>query len=407
VIQFNPDCERLTGFSRAEVLNKGIQQLIPLESQSEWEALFSDMKANLRNTSFDLPVQTRSKEQVMVSWNAFLVTDSNATLQSICLIAEAQRLMEPSKAVAQIPTSVPCPSQPALPSETAVVATPATEQRNDVDTTSRSVESLQEDLRSIQKMLASMNTVLESLTKTMNSSQAVLDQLPGELHTMADGIQELRFKTHERIPVEKPAEEPSLHSRFGFHKTVKTTQTTDAVQLRNEELEYREQQLRQKEQELNLRYDEFCLWKDKLKAIEENIERRQALLESEPNSPPVQRELDHDDAQTQDYLSALAEGAVIIQRGIIKKANTLFASLVGYDVQELVEKSLFDFIALEGLGRIEQYYLDRLKGESLDGYSTVFLKKDHTPVSVDVQIKTIRCNGETAEVLLVNPPQTQ
>jgi PAS domain S-box-containing protein len=408
VIQFNPDCERLTGFSRADILHKGFQELIPAAFQAEWEALLSDMKASLKNCSFELPVQTRSHEQVMVEWNTFLVTDPNSGLQSVCLIGETQTPVPAMQTVTLNPIPESSPMQSVPVSEPHVVCRPAVEQQEVVDHSRESFELLQAELRSMQEALASMNLRLEDLTRTMTSSQTILDRLPEELQTMTASIQELRSQSHERIVVEKPRQEPVDHARFGFHKKEKTAQAPDAVEQRNQELESREQQIREKERELNLRFDEFYLWKEKLKTIEENIERRQAALESEPTMiTPVARESRQDEAAMQEYLSTLSEGAVVVQRGIIKQVNTSFASLVGYDVGELVEKSLFDFIAIEGLGRIEQYYLDRLKGESLAGYSTVFLKKDHTPVAVDVQIKTIRSNGEAAEVLLVNPPQQQ
>jgi hypothetical protein len=70
-------------------------------------------------------------------------------------------------------------------------------------------------------------------------------------------------------------------------------------------------------------------------------------------------------------------------------------------MDEIVEKSYFDFIALEGLADVEKYYLDRLKGDSVSVYRTVFSTKDDIKIPVEVSIKQTIYNGEKAEIAII------
>ena len=43
---------------------------------------------------------------------------------------------------------------------------------------------------------------------------------------------------------------------------------------------------------------------------------------------------------------------------------------------EIVEKSIFDFIAPESFSDVEDFYKKRLKGEDVSTYSTIFITKE-------------------------------
>jgi PAS domain S-box-containing protein len=104
---------------------------------------------------------------------------------------------------------------------------------------------------------------------------------------------------------------------------------------------------------------------------------------------------------TDETLEKIPQSAAIVQRGIVKQINTSFMELLGYSIDELVEKSYFDFIALEGLADVEKYYLDRLKGDGVSTYKTVFSTKDNTKIPVEVVIKQTVYNGEKAEIVII------
>ena len=102
-----------------------------------------------------------------------------------------------------------------------------------------------------------------------------------------------------------------------------------------------------------------------------------------------------------EILDKIPQCAAIIQRSIVKQINNSFADLIGFETDEIVEKSLFDFIAPEGLVDIEKYYLGRLKGSGDSTYKTIFLTKDDVKIPVEVSVKSTTYNGEKAEIAVV------
>ena len=94
--------------------------------------------------------------------------------------------------------------------------------------------------------------------------------------------------------------------------------------------------------------------------------------------------------------------AAIMKRGILKQVNRPFIELLGYDAKDmLLDKSLLDFVAFEGISGIEGYYLNRLKGDTVSTYETVFLTKDNNKLAVEISIKPTIFNGEKAEFAII------
>ena len=106
-------------------------------------------------------------------------------------------------------------------------------------------------------------------------------------------------------------------------------------------------------------------------------------------------------------LDKIPQSAVIIQRGVLKQINSSFAELIGFETDEIVNKSFFDFVAPEGLLEIEQYYLKRLKGIGNSTYKTVFSTKNKSKIAVEVSIQPTIYNGGKAEILIVNKLKDQ
>jgi PAS domain S-box-containing protein len=192
------------------------------------------------------------------------------------------------------------------------------------------------------------------------------------------------------------------------------------VELRMKELESFETRLMKEKDIFHARVEEFGRWQEKLMALESEIEkRRQELMEQENiiiekrTSPPfsqradltrseMQQKTESDvPACTDETLDKIPQSAAIIQRGILKQINTPFLELLGYNIDDIVEKSFFDFIALEGLADVEKYYLDRLKGDNVSAYRTVFSTKENIKVPVEVSIKQTIYNGEKAEIAII------
>ena len=98
-----------------------------------------------------------------------------------------------------------------------------------------------------------------------------------------------------------------------------------------------------------------------------------------------------------DYIGS----AAIIKRGILKQVNRPFIELLGYDKETLLQKSLLDFVAPEGISGIEGYYLNKLKGEAVTTYETVLLTIDNKKINVRITIKPTTHAGEKADMVFV------
>ena len=102
-----------------------------------------------------------------------------------------------------------------------------------------------------------------------------------------------------------------------------------------------------------------------------------------------------------DFLDKIDECAVIVQRGILKQINNPFSNLTGFDSDEMIEKSFFDYVAPEGFSEVEDYYLNRLKGEDVSSCETIILTRDNEKIPVKINVKTIYYQGERAEIFII------
>jgi PAS domain S-box-containing protein len=248
--------------------------------------------------------------------------------------------------------------------------------------------------------------------------QSVEEDNQQSVESLKDSNLEKTVSAQQQSPDEKHT---FFSDPFGFKRQSKDlTLKKQQVELRLKELESFEAQLMKEQGIFNARVEEFSRWRDKLMLLESAIEtRRQELmkqedfvLEQSTLSPttkethvpePVSQKstepaaLHYDD----ETLDKIPESAAIIQRGILKQINSPFLELLGYTTDDIVEKSFFDFVALEGLADIEKYYLDRLKGDSVSVYKTVFSTKDDKKIPVKVNIRQTIYNGEKAEIVIV------
>jgi len=172
--------------------------------------------------------------------------------------------------------------------------------------------------------------------------------------------------------------------------------------------------------------NEFCKWREKLELLEDEIERRRMeIVEQEKmlnervtfypsgaihhksNSEvddEISSDVDSSDIEIieqHNVLDKTAQCAAIIQRGILKQINDSFAELIGFETDEIMNKSLFDFIAPEGFSGLEKYYLDRLKGCDGYTYGTVFSTKDNGKIPVEVSVKPTTYDGRKAEIAII------
>ncbi|GAI57004.1 unnamed protein product, partial [marine sediment metagenome] len=65
IIQFNKECEKITGYTRDEVLNRKISDfLIPNDHTGQWKKLFDSLKQNVWIDNFKIPLKTQSENEI-------------------------------------------------------------------------------------------------------------------------------------------------------------------------------------------------------------------------------------------------------------------------------------------------------------------------------------------------------
>jgi len=93
--------------------------------------------------------------------------------------------------------------------------------------------------------------------------------------------------------------------------------------------------------------------------------------------------------------------AAVIKRGILKEVNKSFVELLGYEKEILLEKTLFNFVAPEGLFKIEEYYIKRLNGIQSNSYETILINNDNSKIQVEITIKPTKYKDEIADIVII------
>ena len=297
------------------------------------------------------------------------------------------------------------------------------------DQTIQKLDLIHQSLSELLKKYETVSKRLETLEKTDrqnedNPKHLDAPQQPTDEDIVPSTKSQQTVRPDARNDDQQQSEE-TKHSffsdPFGFKRQHNELNLkTQRVELRMKELESFETRLMNEKDIFHARVEEFSRWQEKLMALESEIEkRRQELMKQEnfvlekrtshpvyPRTDPTSSELQQSTESelsscTDETLDKIPQSAAIIQRGILKQINTPFLELLGYTMDEIVEKSYFDFIALEGLADVEKYYLGRLKGDSVSVYRTVFSTKENTKIPVEVSIKQTIYNREKAEIAII------
>ncbi|HER45234.1 MAG TPA: PAS domain S-box protein, partial [Thermoplasmatales archaeon] len=89
IIQFNEESERLTGFSRDEMIHKKfIEIMVPAESIKQWKDLLDSIQHTICIENFVLPLKTKDDQIHTITWTGFLVKDENGIVKNICIFGK-------------------------------------------------------------------------------------------------------------------------------------------------------------------------------------------------------------------------------------------------------------------------------------------------------------------------------
>ena len=89
IVQFDQGCQRLTGYTRNEALNKKIGDLlIPTAYITKWKELFDAAVKNEDIADFEIPLKTSDGEEVLISWSSLPLENKKGTVRNICFIGK-------------------------------------------------------------------------------------------------------------------------------------------------------------------------------------------------------------------------------------------------------------------------------------------------------------------------------
>ena len=368
IIKFNKECENIFGYKETEVLNKSLfNLLISKRFQSQWKNLLDAARSDEHIEDFKLPMITHGGRELLISWSCFPVK----SLGNIGLVGEViDELTVESESPVEIKT--PKPTQTVLS------------------------EDYFEKFEEIVNDLKKKNDLLEKKNKSLEKKL---------------------LKKEDKnllIPKEKVISR-GIYRMSDFFGSKKHREELNALM---KELDQREKYLNKLEakinkdkNKINTQREEFVNWRKKLELLESDVESRIRWVEKKEDSiEKATSELDEsliDKMRSETatdyepgYVNNMADCAAVVQRGVFREVNSFLAELLGYNIVEIVDKSIFDFIGPDGFSGIETYYFNKLKGSEVTSFNTKFLTKDNDLISVEVNAKPTFFNGEKAEIIV-------
>jgi len=383
IIKFNDGCKQVTGYRIDEAINKNfLDFLIPSRYFNQWKGVFNSSRKNKMIEDFKLPILTHNGHEIMISWSSFPIKNSADVVSDIDFVGTFIDSWDDS--------------------EVSLVKLSKDVVESKVDAGGSGEAFLRllksnEDLKRKNQKLEKNITALKSRRGKKDAPVSYSGKLVYSLADVVGGKK--RRQEFERMMNE--------------------------LDVREKKINKLESQLLKDKKKVNEMRDEFSEWREKLEILESEIQKRNMDLEDRAKlldstidlgksigvvSTDLSKELssvkiDTKEVNSEDLLNNISFCAAVIQRGILKQVNGSFANLIGYNAEDIVEKSFFDFIAPEGLLGLEKYYLDRLKGGKVNSYDTVFLNSDDQTVRMKVRIKSTVFNGDKVEVAVFTKPE--
>jgi len=365
IIKFNDECERISGHTKNNILNQNFfDTLIPRRYQQQWKKVIDSVRENKLIDDFSLPLLTNNGHEIMISWSSFPVKDVDGVVEDIGLVGQIVTSWDDSEKV------------------------PIVEDDKSFDS------GYFDEFERVVKELEKKNTELENKNKSLEKK---LDKL----------------KNKDSSGVKTDVVGKSLYTFSDIFGNKKQREELAALMQDLDDREKRLNKIHEKLEKEKLRItkqkNDFIRWREKLEQLESDIESRhkwvinkeQALEKCSLDDNNISRVVATDDENfSLDSFNKIDDCAAVVQRGVFKQINASFADLLGYNTNEIIDKSIFDFIEPEGLSGVEEYYFNRLKGDEVSDFDTMFLTKDNSKISVEVSTKPIVFNGEKAEIVI-------
>lgn len=496
IVFFNKKCEKIAGYSKNEVLDKKILDLlVPDRDRVTWEKIFSTVINDKSIDNFNLPWLNKDGQEIMASWTIAPFEESNSKMGDIGIIGELitkqssfeeQRndinVLNDSKKIDSSEKlnkkenivlfrfgdkKIVFKKKPLSKNEKIVDPGPdkgypvmkvssfrnddyvicegkrkgSEDKQADEQDNKSDVSEIPKDSRFVFNRYDHKNLVknyeeYDKASQSISNLKQKNKQLEEENKVLKEDLKNVNlelFNARKKIEsFEKDQDKPSKKNKDLFKSSVNYIFDVAGGKKKKEELddilkdleERRnilydiESELNSEKSDINNRRNELVKWREKLESLEREIEKRNLDLTKKEErvnknlsffgnndfeALKEETEVLADEVKESEYheiLDKIPQSAAIIQRGILKQVNESFTDMLGYELDKVIEKNLFDFVTSEGFSGIESYYLKRLKGETVNSYETMFHTKNDENVAVEVSTKPVIFNGEKAEILV-------
>jgi len=450
IIQFNKECQKITKYSRNDVIYKKILDfLIPNSYVSQWNKMFESAIKNRKIDNFEIPLKTSDGKEILIALSSLNMDNEKSSDGQISFIGNIVDTNYSDEKSLEIP-NININNEPEKRHN--LIEYKEERKIDDIILSDTKDEKIIKNSSDIDEKVTfsedekSRETpnffkAIKNLTNKNKTNENPLLNFENESNIETN--EEKNIAQNQNIFFEEVVESgldnknikidnfshKEENKKRKHHKKTNVPEDIESlihsIDVREEELNKFESRLIEDRKILDKRIVELSNWKEKLLELESEIEkRRQDLVEQESAflqnlisvADNKNKLIEHTASKKNkiisnnessennlyDIFEKIQDSAVIIQRGNLKKANQSFAELLGYDLDELVDKRLFDFITPEAYPEIEKYYLDRLKGIKSSRYNIILLTKDNNELSVNVSTRPTNFNGDKAEIIIFN-----
>ncbi len=358
------------GYQKDEIKNKSFfKHLIPKKYSTHWEKKFDSAIKNSCIDDFKLPILTKNGHELMFSWSSFPIKNSKGKVEDISIVGSFVDSWDDS-----IDSYLPSWDEIEEP------------------------KVIEKESKHASDKLELQNQYLKDENKYLKKKLTMyLDKFSdhGDHDTDYLGFTLYRFSDF-----------------FGGKKRKEEIDSlVEHLQEREDYLNKLESNLMKEKKDLNQQKIKFIKWHKKLETLESEIESRFKWVEnkekllkkySNESDNSVFSRLKSSDVEeyTLEDLNNREDCAAVVQRGVFRQVTSSFTDFFGYNPNEIIDKSIFDFIDPSGFSDVEDYYFNRLKGDASPNFSTVFLTADGKKVTVDVDARSAFFDGNKVEIFV-------
>ena len=366
IIKFNNKSEKTTGYLFSDIKNTNFfKSFVSKKFKNKWKETIGNIRQEGSINEFKLPILTSNGYELMFSWNSFPIKNKEGKVNDISLVGEFIDSWDDSN-------------------ENLL---------NNWEEVDKPVYNEVKDSSEIEKLQIKNQYLIDENNYLKKNLKKYLDIVTIQSSDNKDYVSSGLYRLSKFVPSKKRKEELEAYIK--------------ELNDREKYLNDLEEKFLEEKKEFNNQRIALISWRRKLEEIESEVESRKKWVDSKEKTLTIVKEREREKEKienTGEYESLIkdmSESAVVIQRGILKEANESFASLIGYEIYEILEKSIFDFISPESFNEVEDFYKKRLKGATLNNFNTVFLTKDNEKIEVIVKTQPTILNGDKAEIALI------